>query len=368
MKNTNRNVIILSVAICFLTLDFIGGNTNAQTRPPVKATATPKIKKSTTSNSKTTPKSSIAAPKTTNTTDANLKTIGASQIIVTATAVAVREFPSVKSRRLAQVKFGKIFPVAEKKADFYRVEYTEGKSGWISISFTRDFEPLKRDALYREIVEKYTKNKTLDFATAVEIADFLRTAKASVKSNELQADLSLTRLRVLTAALKAIPFGKSEQNPYKTFLDANQKDVIYSDPSGEWLARSELFWDLRNKFAALPVAEEIAWEAAKNPLPGECEGYINCNLYQLRATDGEYLSYYPNGKYSKKALENITDLLEISVADMNDKAVYTPLADISERAEFNRFLTELRAIISKNSDIYKSKSLQLIQQLGEGYK
>ena len=80
------------------------------------------------------------------------------------------------------------------------------------------------------------------------------------------------------------------------------------------------------------------------------------------------MNFYPNGKYSKKALADITDTLELSVADMNDKQLYTPLADISERAEFNRFLTELRTIISKVADIDKAKPLRLINQLGEGYK
>jgi hypothetical protein len=168
--------------------------------------------------------------------------------------------------------------------------------------------------------------------------------------------------------MKAVPFGKSEQSPYKTFLRAHDKEVVYSEPSGEWYVRSDLFWELHNKFTELPIAEEIAWEAAKNPIPGECEGYINCYLYLLRATDGEYLNFYPSGKYSKKALSNITNLLEPMIADLNAKTVYTPPSDISDRAEFNRFLTELRTIISKMPDVDKAKTLRQINQLGEGYK
>jgi hypothetical protein len=88
----------------------------------------------------------------------------------------------------------------------------------------------------------------------------------------------------------------------------------------------------------------------------------------LRATDGEYLNFYPNGKYSKKALANITNLLEPIIADLGGKSVYAPPTDISDRAEFNRFLTELRTIISKMPDVDKTKTLQQINQLGEGYK
>jgi uncharacterized protein YgiM (DUF1202 family) len=293
---------------------------------------------------------------------------GALQIIVTGTAVGIRELPTVKSNRLTQVKLGKILPVKEKNPAFYRVEYADGKSGWISISYTRDFESSKRETLYREIADKYTKNKTLEFADAIEVIDFLKTAQNAAKSDDARADFSFRRLKILDAALKKIPFGKSDQNPYKAFLEQNEKEVVYSEPSGQWLVRAEVLWDLQSKYVALPIAEEIAWTAANTPIPGECEGYINCNLYQLRATSGEYLNFYPNGKYSKKALADITDTLELSVADMNDKQLYKPLADISERAEFNRFLTELRTIVSKVADIDKAKPLRLINQLGEGYK
>jgi uncharacterized protein YgiM (DUF1202 family) len=358
MKKTYRKVFILTIAICSFAFNFTGESTSAQTRSSAKSTPTPKSKKTTTSDR--TPKSSNAAN--------TKKTAAIQQIIVTGTAVNIRELPTAKSNRLTQVKLGKILPVTEKKPAFYRVEYAEGKSGWISITFTRDFESSKRETLYRQIADKYTKNKTLDFAEAAEVVDFLKTAQNSAKSDEERADFSFQRLRVLDAALKKIPFDKGGQNPYKAFLDANEKEVVYSEPSGQWLVRAEVLWELQSKYVALPIAEEIAWTAANTSIPGECEGYINCNLYQLRATSGEYLNFYPNGKYSKKALNDITNTLEISVADMNNKQLYTPLSDISERAEFNRFLTELRTIISKLSDIDKAKPLRLINQLGEGYK
>ena len=144
--------------------------------------------------------------------------------------------------------------------------------------------------------------------------------------------------------------------------------MVYSEPSGMWLVRSDVFWELHGKYMQSAIAEDIAWEAARNDIPGECEGYINCRLYMLRAMEGEYLNFYPNGKYSRKALEAVTVNLGVLVADMQDKTIFAPLADISDRAEFNRFLTELRTIISKVSDADKAKPLQHINQLGEGYK
>lgn len=419
MKNTYRDIIILVFAICFSAFNFHGAEVTAQARNSVKPIPAPTVKKSPTPIAKTTPKLTPkvklkALPKTAatakKTTKAPIKSTSATtaktapikndksnklptdsktvkinpkpsitskptakpttapQVIVTATSVKIRQKPATSSTQLTAAKLGVILPVAEKNVAWYRVEYADGRSGWISKTLVKDFDAAKREQIYRELGNRYGANKKLDFAAASEAANFLKTAKEEVKASETQAVLTLAWLRVLTAALHTIPFGKGALNPYKAFLKTNEKDVVYSEPSGEWYVRSDVFWELHGKFVEFAVAEEIAWAAAQNPLPGECEGYINCYLYLLRQTDGEYLNFYPSGKYSKQALQNITSLLEPIASDASEKKVYAAPSDISDRAEFNRFLTELRAIISKVPDIEKNKPLQQINQVGEGYK
>jgi uncharacterized protein YgiM (DUF1202 family) len=362
MKKLYRNSVILTLALILLAFNFIVERANAQARgvsdkPNPKVKSTPKK----TADAKTKP-----TPKPANAPKSESKT--AEQIIVTGTSVIVRKEASTKSTRLSAVKLGKILPVVKRGSSFYQVEYEDGKDGWIATTYTRDYEADKRDALYREIGDKQLKTQKIDFMTASETTEFLRTASAMVKTDEARADLSFKRLRYIAAALKAIPFGKGGQPIYKNFIRANEKDIVYSEPSAEWYVRAESLWDLREKFAALPVAEEIAWTAVNTPIPGECEGYINCYLYNIRAADGEYLSLYPNGKYAQTSLTNIGNYLEPFVADIKDKTVYTPPTDISDRAEFNRFLTELRTIISKVPNIEKNRILNQINQLGEGYK
>lgn len=280
----------------------------------------------------------------------------------------VRQEPKANAMQLSFVKIGKTLPVSEKNAAWYRVEYETGKSGWISKTTVKEYDTDRRDEIYQEIANRYSGNNALDFTIAAEVSDFLRTAHVLVRKDALKAELAFKRLQILSAALKAVPFGKSDQSPYKPFLKLHDKEVVYSEPAGQWFVRSDLFWELHNRYIELPVAEDIAWEAAKNPIPGECEGYINCRLYVVRAMEGEYLNFYPNGRYAKQALELVTASLGIMVADMSNKDVFTPLADISDRAEFNRFLTELRTIISKVPDVDKAKPLQQITELGEGYK
>ncbi|MCY7377206.1 MAG: SH3 domain-containing protein [Pyrinomonadaceae bacterium] len=391
MKKVYRNLIVSALAIGFLTFNFIGEQAHAQNRGSVKPTPAPTAKKSPSKTAKAvakptpkptpkvkntpktwaTPKKPVEAknkptPKPSNTPPSDSKPIG--QIIVTATNVIVRQQASAKSNRLTAVRLGKILPVVTRGAAFYQVKYETGKDGWIATGNTRDFDADKREAVYREIGDKYLKTKKFDFADAAEVTEFLRTAQALVKTDEARADLGFKRLRFIAAALKTIPTGKGEQFPYKNFIKANERDIVYSEPSAEWSVRAESIWDLHGKFTALPIAEEIAWTAARTTIPGECEGYINCYLYNIRATDGEYLNFYPNGKYTQKSLTDIGNYLTPFVADIKDKTVYTPPTDISDRAEFNRFLTELRTIISKVPNIEKNRILKQINDLGEGYK
>ena len=256
--------------------------------------------------------------------------------------------------------------VLDKNSTWYQVKLPDNKNGWIAKTITTGFDPAKRSETYQKIAAKYLKSSTLSFADASQIFDFLKSAPTG--GSEVLADLQFKRFLALGAALKKIPFGKADRNPYENFVKANEDEIVYSEPAGEWYVRANAFWELHEQYKNLPISEEFAWQAAQTPLPGECEGYVNCYLYNIRATDGEYLNFYPGGKYSRKALQNITFYLEPIIGDLKEKAVYTAAADFSDRADFNRYLAELRKIISKVPHVEKAKTLQQINQLGEGYR
>jgi hypothetical protein len=208
----------------------------------------------------------------------------------------------------------------------------------------------------------------MDFTTASQVFDFLTIAEKQITDPKRLGDLSFKRLLALDAALKKIPMDKQDKEPYRSFIKGKDKEIIYSDPSAEYYVISDLFWNLHEKYKGSALGEDIAWQAALNPHPGECEGYLNCYLFLLRETHGEYLNFYPAGKYSKKALADISGFLEPMAADSREKSVYTGPSDISDRAEFNKLLTELRTIISKVPYAEKAKPLEQIKQLGEAYR
>ena len=90
--------------------------------------------------------------------------------------------------------------------------------------------------------------------------------------------------------------------PYKSWTDEREKEIVYSEPAGQWYVHSNVFWSLQTKYKDLPVAERIAWEASQTPLPGECEGYLPCYLYKETVTSGRYLKLYPRGAHADAAL------------------------------------------------------------------
>ena len=192
------------------------------------------------------------------------------------------------------------------------------------------------------------------------------TAQSAAQS---AASKEYRRLVNLSVALRRIPFDKQDKEPYRSFLKRNDKDILYSDPSGEWYVRSDRFWDLRKKYARLAIADRIAWTAAENPLGGECEGYVPCYLASIRRTYGEYLTLYPNGAYSKRALkESIRSLSYMADEAVTAKKNFDGPKVASDDAEFRLAIHDLRRIFAKVRHPEKAKALTQLKQIEEGFR
>jgi hypothetical protein len=141
---------------------------------------------------------------------------------------------------------------------------------------------------------------------------------------------------------------------YKSWLEVQAREVIYNEVAGNWLINSDRFWELHEKYRTLPISEKIAWEGARNPLPGECEGSISCTLGYINATEGQYLSFYPNGSHTEEALTTIMDFL---------KRDHYHQIDPEEYADLRKEIEKLRAIVIKTSSAKKATILQQLDRL-----
>lgn len=371
MANYRNFLVVIFIAV-FLAFALIGENADAQTKKTPasakqKATPKPTPKKSaTTAKTKPTPKPSPTKKADVNVTiAAKPKTVQKKQLIVNVTAARIRRENNLQSETLQTADIGTVFSVTGEDKDWSKIEVSKDKEGWISKTITENFSAATRIKTYNSIADKYLAKKASDFKTAAEVFYFLK--KASDETGN--AELEFKRFQMLGNALKAISTANMNESPYKNFTDKNAEEIVYSDPSAEWYVNSTRLWELHAKHKSVkPLGEQIAWQAAQTALAGECEGYINCYIYNMRITDGEYLNFYPNGKYSREALRNITNFLEPINQDSEQKAVYTGPSDISDRAEFNKNLAELRTIVSKTPYVEKQKTIAQINRIAEAFK
>lgn len=294
-------------------------------------------------------------------------------IVLVVTNGRVRAEPGAEGEILKEFPIGTRFTAVSDRNGWDEVELGESDdgvrmTGWIAKTITEPYEATRPGVQFQRIANKYLSREKISFSTAKELFEYLPSAADDARTYEVGGDLRLKSLMALGYAVKAIPFGKAESSPYKEFLEKYKEDVVYSEPAGEWYVRSDRYWELHNRYRKHKIAETIAWKASANPLPGECEGYINCYLYLLRATQAEYLNFYPGGKFSKEAVGNINGMLQPIVADAQMKTTYYTTSDISDRAEFNRMLSELRKIVSRTPYVGKQAVLKQIIQIAEGYR
>lgn len=375
MPNYYRNLLIVFLVSVFLTFALTGERTDAQTKNSAKKTeasakqkATPKPSpktSATTAKTKPAPKPSPSKKANVNVTiAAKPKPVQKKQLIVNVTSARIRKENNLQSETLQYADIGTVFSVSDEDKDWSKIEVAKDKEGWISKTITENFSTANRIKTYNSIADKYIAKKNLDFKTAAEIYYFLKKTGEETEN----AELEFKKFKMLDAVLRLIPIEKINENQYKNFTDKNNSEIVYSEPSGEWYVKSDLLWELHARNKNKPLGEEIAWRAAQTTLPGECEGYINCYVYKMRITDGEYLNFYPGGKHSREALLNITNFLEPINQDSEQKAVYTGPSDISDRAEFNKSLAELRTIISKTPYIEKQKTIAQINRIADAFR
>ena len=175
------------------------------------------------------------------------------------------------------------------------------------------------------------------------------------------AELELARLLAIAKAAAAIPIDKQEEPLYQSWVKAQANQLVYSEPAAMWLVDSESFWKLQQKYSSLPVADRIAWQAASNLIPGECEGFLDCNLYAYNRTVGRYLNLYPRGAHAEEAINNLAEFLGEVI---KSEGAYS----VGEKADLRKALAELRATVMKTSSPKKAALLKQIDQVAAQYR
>jgi hypothetical protein len=276
----------------------------------------------------------------------------ARKLIVTAAGARLRERPETAAAEAGRLQLGAVVDELERSTEKSRVGSSEefwhlvsapgGARGWVFGGLVASYDPARRDAVYLKLANDRLANSAATFADLSELVRFLDRATREVKSRNALAELELARLVALARSLAAVPVEQLNVLPYKNWTDERAKEIVYSEPAGQWYVNSNIFWSLQTRYRDLPLAERIAWEASQTPLPGECEGYLPCYIYYQSQTNGRYLKLYPRGAHADAALSKLAESLGYITEDLRgSNPVYEVPRD--DRANFRKSLAALRA-------------------------
>lgn len=126
----------------------------------------------------------------------------------------------------------------------------------------------------------------------------------SIHDRELEAEAKLLRFLCLMRSLR---FGDNARlKPYEFSAWVEEvKDYLSSPGGGIVAVKWKMLWDLHEEYRDLPIADEIAWVAATNPI-NEYGPYFFIQIVNLNNDEANYLRLHPEGKYALLALEKIS--------------------------------------------------------------
>ncbi len=296
--------------------------------------------------------------------------------ITTASGVRLRSAPQTTAEEVVRLPLGTAVQVLEQSTGkektgqsddyWYRVTTAEGKSGWLFGSLSATFDPARREEIYLRLAAERLKIEQTNLAEQSDLVNFLTRAATEASTPAVTAELELSRLLALGRSFLSIATTNPEQPAKHPWVKAHEKEIIYSEPGGLWLVRSELFWDLQKKYRALPIADRITWAGAQNGLPGECEGDLSCGFEYTLLTTGKYLELYPQGAHAAEAVNGIDEQFGFVLEDARQQKISFIAKE--DRPKFPGKIARFRALLLKTSTPKKAAALKKLDQIAQMFR
>lgn len=245
--------------------------------------------------------------------------------ITAATNVTLRMTPSPDGAPVAQLPLGT--EVAESgpaglEKTWIRVRLADSREGWIQTSLTRPLDSIWRWPVFDHIITERLGRKGDGFAATAELLAFIERVAPEYTDPDGRGRIELARLRALAATLRNVPMNGARRELYSTWLTSHKEEVIYDEPGGHWMITDEAIWKSHARYAGTKSADEIAWFAVRNGLPGECEGYVPCYIGANNRLYGEYLRRHPAGAHAQEAVAWIKGTADLLVAPVKAGSAY----------------------------------------------
>ena len=291
--------------------------------------------------------------------------------ITTVSAMRVRRGPGVQTEEIMRLKIGTVVDALTRstvedtivgKTDFwYSVKLPNGQTGWLFGGLLIDYSPQQHTQLVRQLIEARLKTEEPEFADVAEIYNLAATAVSQSKDVNTRAQFELLKLLALASWARTVPGDLPDKSPYREWHKAHDAEVIRNEFGGGYNLKTELLWQLERKYHTLRIADRIAWQAAKNPRPSDCEGDEVCYFFLY---DGaiKYLSLHPNGAHAVEAIKGLTEALSDEVikrANAKDPDRYA----VEERVALRKMFASLRLALTKVSASEKTGLLAKLDRI-----
>lgn len=286
-------------------------------------------------------------------------------------AMRVRKEPQAAAAEIARLKLATVVNAVARssnqdtiggKTDYwYRINLPNGETGWLFGGLLLDYVPQQRLALLRQIIAARLNAENLEFADHQETYNLARSSLNEVKDTGKRAEFELLTLLALRNWAVTFPDNRRDESPYREWRKTHDAEVIHDEFGGGYALRTELLWNLEARYHTLPIAERIAWEAAENAQPSDCEGDEVCDFFVISG-EIKYLSLYPTGAHAAEAVKNLTaaltdDVISAANAKGGDKYV------VEQRTTLRQMLVPLRAAAAKISVPEKSALIKKLERV-----
>lgn len=295
-------------------------------------------------------------------------------LFVAGANVRIRSEGNTSGKVVATLPLGtwaEILEIGQEKANlvgtsdfWYKIRDENNNEGWIFGGLTLKCSGQNKYSAALELVRHRLEQYGRPINEAEQLYSFAKKLLAQSKNPEEKGKAELAKLlsfQLILNTLSAMMQGSENTHPA---IQENKNDIYYHESAGQHYISPEVFWKLAEKYKPATIADDIAWEATKQQLPGETEGDPTAILAMLGLSEVKYLKTFPQGKYVNQALETITYSLQEMPAGLKgyfsgEFAVY--------REPFLQELAELvKTVNSCNGE--KAKILELVKEVEKAAK
>lgn len=237
-------------------------------------------------------------------------------LIVSAANVHLRSAPDVAAATVTMLPLGTELTIAspERMEGWIpvRTQHEEEQQGWIYGSLTLPVSSETYPDVVAALIAARLAREGDGFSAKVELLDLIESALQRDWSSEDTARLELQRLRALQAVLRTIPFNRSRwAESVRAWVANRSGEIFYNEPGGQWILSRARILALHDQHQSTAAADDIAWLAVTNGMPGECEGHLVCYLQWVDNLQGEYLRRQPGGRHIEEAAARIRWVAEV---------------------------------------------------------